>query len=251
MNYFKDAKVGDRVCDLIYNEGKINIVGDDAIGVIYPLSLTLDKQITYYTLNGKLKNESAGGQRLFYYEDRPNAKYHKLFTAVSKKYPNETRYETILRYIREAEGCPRKLNREDKITLKDLEELHKLCKRYEIRCPVCYTKPKVFWLSEDYTFYHCDNCNHKWWNEHKLTEAQQSLYDFHEEKKDRTIGLLNLIITGIIDYDDGEFFKRKVAVALREYANKLDNDEAGDDDPEVIECENGCKIKIIAGFKPE
>lgn len=43
--------------------------------------------------------------------DSPNEKYNELIMAVAKKYPNESRHETALRYIVEreeqanSEGC--------------------------------------------------------------------------------------------------------------------------------------------------
>ena len=38
-------------------------------------------------------------------KDREHDKYYELIMAVANKYPNETRHQTALRYIKEAESC--------------------------------------------------------------------------------------------------------------------------------------------------
>ena len=67
MSYFKDAKVGDRVYDLVYGEGEIWFV--DLVCVNVKFKTTEER---YFRSSGIRVNAVVGAnQRLFYYDSRP------------------------------------------------------------------------------------------------------------------------------------------------------------------------------------
>lgn len=75
MSYFKDAKVGDRVYDLVYGEGKIIRVNICPGFETRPITVEFiqtccDKKVIEYALNGKHSGHYEN-QRLFYYNSRP------------------------------------------------------------------------------------------------------------------------------------------------------------------------------------
>jgi len=75
MVYFKDAKVGDRVYDLVYGEGTIVNVNICPEFVSRPITAEfqytfIDKEILEYALSGK-HTGTYENQRLFYYDNRP------------------------------------------------------------------------------------------------------------------------------------------------------------------------------------
>ena len=75
MVYFKDAKVGDRVYDLVYGEGTIINVNICPEFVSRPITAEfqytfIDKEILEYALSGK-HTGTYENQRLFYYDNRP------------------------------------------------------------------------------------------------------------------------------------------------------------------------------------
>ncbi len=61
----------------------------------------------------------------------------------------------------------------------------------------------------------------------------------------RVWNVLNLMVEGFVNTRNG--FAPKVAEALREYADAIDNGTGAMDNPEVFEASNDCTIKIIAG----
>jgi hypothetical protein len=62
--YFADAKVGDKVWDLVYGEGEITDVDNCLICVVFPMFMK-----NYYISGKELHSDPI--QRLFYYNRRP------------------------------------------------------------------------------------------------------------------------------------------------------------------------------------
>lgn len=60
----------------------------------------------------------------------------------------------------------------------------------------------------------------------------------------RVWNVLNLLVEGHSETRLG--FAPQVAVALREYADKIDNGDGAKSNPEVFTASNNCEVKIIA-----
>ena len=75
MSYFKDAKVGDRVYDLVYGEGEIRSVETNLTSTEYPkviCGFINHAPVEHsYSIYGKYISKFSENQRLFYYDNRP------------------------------------------------------------------------------------------------------------------------------------------------------------------------------------
>ena len=73
--YFKDAKVGDRVYDLVYGEGEIRSVETNLTSTEYPkviCGFINHAPVEHsYSIYGKYISKFSENQRLFYYDNRP------------------------------------------------------------------------------------------------------------------------------------------------------------------------------------